>query len=79
MFVSVYALAEFADGNKNARWFELLRFSSGLAIIYFYNGWFGIDNLFGGATYALIGYMLCSMIFVNEMNRHHSAFDLEKA
>jgi alkylglycerol monooxygenase len=79
IFVSVYALAEFADGNIRAPWYEALRFCTGMVIIYFQNGWYGIDSFFEGSTYLLIGYMVISLLFVSLINVRQNVFVREKA
>ena len=69
MFVTVYAMAEFADGNKKAFVFEALRFILGLLMIYYYSGWFGL--YFGGFwCNLLLVYMLCSFLVVATKGRN---------
>lgn len=70
MFVSVYALAEFADGHKKAYIFESLRFILGLILIRHYTGWFGL--LLGGFWCNLILiYMLFSFLLVAFIERNY--------
>lgn len=64
IFVSVYALAEFADGNPNAIWFELLRMGTGIVLIYTNKSWFGADSYFNGATNLVLAYMILSTMVV---------------
>jgi len=63
IFVTVYAFAEFADGNKNAFVFEACRFVLGLFLIFEYDGWFGLT--FGGIwSNFILGYMVLSLLVV---------------
>lgn len=69
MFVSVYALAEFADGNIRAPWFEVIRYFVGLGIINLNNGWFGVDIRGVALTLAVFAYMTFSLVMVFVLNR----------
>lgn len=69
MFVSVYALAEFAEGNIKAPWIEVFRYFVGLVIIYINYGWFGVDNYGFGLTYLVFLYMNLSLVVVFVLNR----------
>lgn len=69
VFVSVYALAEFADGNIKAPWIETLRYFVGLIIIHLNHGWFGVDEYGYGITYFVFLYMTFSLIVVFVLNR----------
>jgi hypothetical protein len=77
VFVSVYALAEFADGNPRAVWYELLRLGTGIFLIFTNKSWFGSDSYFYGATYLVLGYTTLSFMVVL-MSRLMQAYQLEK-
>ncbi len=69
MFISVYALAEFAEGNIKAPLFETFRYFVGLGMIYINNGWFGVDAYGFGLTYLVFLYMTLSLFVVFVLNR----------
>lgn len=68
VFVSVYALAEFADGNPRAVWYESVRLIVGIALIYIHQGWFGIENLLTFGNYMMLAYMISSWLGVLLLN-----------
>jgi len=61
LFLSIYALAELADGNRHAQWFEGAKAIFGFLLIYAHGGWFGIDNFLPAGSQLVAGYLLFSL------------------
>ena len=62
LFFSIYAMAELADGNPYAFWFEGAKTAFGFLLIYANQGWFGIDNMFPTGSFLVVGYLLLSLL-----------------
>ncbi len=45
LFLSIYAVAELADGSSQAVFFECVKAVVGVVLLYANGGWFGLDNL----------------------------------
>jgi alkylglycerol monooxygenase len=63
IFVTVYSFTEMMDRNKNAIIYESITLGMTSVLIYWLNGWFGIDTHFANGTMLLLGYqILCWMM-----------------
>ncbi len=61
IFVTVYSYSELMDKNKFSFVWETIRFAFAVAIVLFYDGWFGIDSVIPFGTYIIMGYMVFSL------------------
>lgn len=61
IFLSVYSYTSLMDKSRNAWLFELIRLAYAFGIIYFYSGWFEIDNLLPNGTLILSIYFVISI------------------
>lgn len=61
VFVYIYALTDWMDGNKSAWIFEAIKFVLGAGIILYTGDWFGISNISVGLPYAVLGYLFISL------------------
>lgn len=63
LFVSIYSFTTLLDKNPDALWFEILKTTFGLALIYIYGDWFGVSRFWEGGTYLVAAYLLiCPLI-----------------
>ena len=62
VFISVYAISDLMDENKSAPYFEFIRASYGMYLIWFTNGWFGAEQLGYWVPYAVASYLVVSTI-----------------
>ncbi len=62
IFLSVYALSEWMDGNRLAPVWELGKAVVGLAWIYQTGSWFGAESIYSGATVVVVVYLLVSVV-----------------
>lgn len=61
IFLQVYAFTELMDRNKYAWIWEIVKFIFGIIILIRTGDWFGMNNLFNGAFYAIATYLLLSL------------------
>jgi sterol desaturase/sphingolipid hydroxylase (fatty acid hydroxylase superfamily) len=62
IFVTVYSYTELMDARKISIFWEILRFTFGIAIITYFGDWFSMNQLFPYANYIIIGYLTLSLI-----------------
>lgn len=62
IFIMVYAMTELMDRHPFAWVWELLKSCTGAGLIWYYNGWFGLDNYFTGASWILVAYFIISPV-----------------
>jgi sterol desaturase/sphingolipid hydroxylase (fatty acid hydroxylase superfamily) len=62
IFVTVYSYTELMDARKISMFWEILRFTFGIAIIAYFGDWFSMNRLFPFANYIIIGYLTLSLI-----------------
>ncbi|MFV8342607.1 sterol desaturase family protein [Flavobacterium sp. XS2P39] len=62
IFVTVYSYTELMDARKTSIFWEILRFTFGIAIIAYFGDWFSMNQLFPYANYIIIGYLTLSLI-----------------
>lgn len=77
VFLSVYALTELMDRNRNAIIFEGLKNILGLLIIYKQSDWFGLDQQISFASYFLIGYFILATLVTGWFVNRHEKEDKE--
>jgi alkylglycerol monooxygenase len=64
LFLSVYAITEWMDGNPAAIYWESAKCIIGFFMIYALGSWFQMDNIFYRATYFIVAYLIASLIGV---------------
>jgi len=62
IFITIYSYTELMDARKFSIYWESLRFSIGIAIIYWFGDWFGLNRIFPFASYLIIGYLVLSLL-----------------
>ncbi len=62
LFISVFAYTTLMDGHKLAIPMELVKLVMGLMLINKMGGWYELDAIFAGATYAIIAYLGISFL-----------------
>lgn len=62
IFCTVFSYTELMDNRKSALYWEVLRFTFGISIVYYLGDWFQMDQLFPFATYIILGYLLISLL-----------------
>ena len=62
LMISIFSYTTLMDNHKLAFPAELIKIGMGIWIIYTHQGWFGMDQIFAGATLAVIGYFILSLI-----------------
>ncbi len=62
LMVSIFAYTSLMDRHPVAVIAEGLKLLSCLGLVYYFDGWFGMDSFFSGATYTVIGYTVLSFI-----------------
>jgi alkylglycerol monooxygenase len=73
VFLYVYAMTELMDGNKNAVIWEAIKCVAGIAIIFYFKGWFGIDKIATSINYALLFYFAASTFVVYAIQQQQKA------
>ncbi|MCK0161902.1 sterol desaturase family protein [Allomuricauda sp. F6463D] len=61
IFLGIFGYTTLMDGKKYAVWIEVIRGLSGLALIYFTNDWFGINDYFLLGKYIVAIYLLSTV------------------
>ena len=61
LFVSIFSYTTLMDRHVFAIPAEVLKLAIGFLIIYQNGGWFTMDNVMGGASILMIGYLVVSM------------------
>jgi alkylglycerol monooxygenase len=61
-FISVYAFAEWMDGNPRAIWWEIAKASLAFGWIFTQGSWFGIDQVWSAGTECVMAYLVVSVI-----------------
>lgn len=62
IFISIYSYTELMDQNKKAIYWELLRLLFGIAILFYYGDWFGLNALVSVGNYIILGFLILSFI-----------------
>ena len=64
IFMMIYAYSALMDRDSNAIWFELIKSTFGLGILYFMGDWFFLNEVMGGATVLVAAYLVVSVVVV---------------
>ena len=62
IFVSVYSYTELMDERKSSILWESIRFACGIALIFYFGDWFGMNQLFPFANYIILSYLILSLL-----------------
>ena len=62
IFLSVYSYTELMDARKISIFWESIRFTFGIGLIFYFGDWFGINNLFPFASYIVVAYLVLSLL-----------------
>ena len=71
IFIYIYALTDFMDGNKYAIVWEILKAIYGMAIIVFIGDWFGADKFYAPASKLMIAYFILSVLVSGLLNKNY--------
>lgn len=63
LFVSVFSYTSLMDKSWLSVASETLKLMLGIFCIYYFDGWFGIDNIVFLGSYIIVGYLITSWIF----------------
>ncbi len=59
--ITIFAYTSLMDRHSIALYAEVIKIGFGVFLIINNGGWFGMDLIFGGATYLVLGYMIISL------------------
>jgi sterol desaturase/sphingolipid hydroxylase (fatty acid hydroxylase superfamily) len=62
IFITIYSYTELMDTRKFSIFWEAIRFLFGIAIIFWFGDWFGLNQVFPLANYIVIGYLVLSLM-----------------
>lgn len=62
LFVSIFSYTTLMDGHRLALIVEMVKFVMGLFLYFRFEGWYGIDQVFIGGSYAILAYLGLSLI-----------------
>jgi len=62
IFIYIYALTDFMDGNKSSLIWEFLKAATGIAILIYLGDWFGTSNAYLQLSNILLAYFTISVI-----------------
>ena len=62
IFITIYSYTELMDTRKFSVFWEAVRFLFGIAIIFWFGDWFGLNQFFPFANFIVIGYLILSLI-----------------
>jgi hypothetical protein len=77
VYVYIYALTDFMDGNPSSLFWELLKSIFGISIIVFIGDWFGADKYYSLLSKLMIAYFVLSLIVTYTL--HKKELSPEKA
>lgn len=77
VYVYIYALTDFMDGNPSSLFWELLKSIFGISIIVFIGDWFGADKYYSLLSKLMIAYFILSLIVTYTL--HKKELSPEKA
>jgi alkylglycerol monooxygenase len=64
IFITIYSYTELMDKKRHSIFWEMLRITFGLVLVFYIGDWFGLNNKIASATYFVIAYFVISF-FVN--------------
>lgn len=62
LVVNIFAYTSLMDRHPIAVGAEVLKLATGLGLVYYMGGWFGMDTLFQGATIVVVAYVVISFM-----------------
>lgn len=62
IFITVYSYTELMDGKKSSILWEMLRLLSAACILFYYGGWFGLEQIIPLGNYVVAGYLAISLL-----------------
>jgi sterol desaturase/sphingolipid hydroxylase (fatty acid hydroxylase superfamily) len=62
VFLTIYSYTELMDKNRFSVYWETVRFLFGLAILYYFGDWFGLNSLFLEGNFIVVSYLLLSLV-----------------
>lgn len=62
IFITVYSYSELMDGKRFSIFWETLRLVFAGGILFYFNGWFGIDNVMPNGSYVVLAYLVVSLL-----------------
>jgi len=71
IFIYIYALTDFMDGNKYAIVWEILKAIYGMAIIVFIGDWFGANKFYAPVSKLMIAYFILSILVSGLLNKNY--------
>jgi alkylglycerol monooxygenase len=68
IFLFVYALTELMDRSKQAIWWEAAKCAFGIAVIFYFGDWFGVERFSNLINYMLLEYFALSLFITIWLN-----------
>ena len=62
IFITIYSYTELMDTKKYSIYWESIRFLFGIAIIFWFGDWFGLNSIIPFANYIIIVYLVLSLL-----------------
>ncbi|SCX87339.1 sterol desaturase family protein [Flavobacterium caeni] len=62
IFLTVYSYTELMDGRRFSVFWEGLRLALAAGILYYFDGWFGLNDWFPMGSYVVLGYLAVSLL-----------------
>ena len=62
VFITVYSYTELMDGKRFSLFWETLRLAFAVGVLWFYGGWFGLQTVVPFGNYAVLGYLIVSLL-----------------
>jgi hypothetical protein len=62
LFVSIFSYTTLMDGHRLAVLVEMIKFIMGVFLYFRFDGWYGIDEIIAGGSYAMLGYLVISLV-----------------
>jgi sterol desaturase/sphingolipid hydroxylase (fatty acid hydroxylase superfamily) len=75
IFLMVYAYTDLMDRNPSAMYAEWIKNVYGVWLLYYTDGWFGLESKIPGATLLLITYFLIASVMVSYLTFKHKGED----
>ncbi len=71
IFLFVYAMTELMDGSRYTIFWEFAKCIAGMAVIFFFNDWFGVERYWPGINYILLEYFVISFFVTVWLHSHN--------
>lgn len=79
VFIYIYALTDFMDGNKYAIGWEIVKAIFGITILITIGDWFGADKIYSPLSKFMMAYFVLSVIVTGVLNKGSSENNLQTA